>query len=249
MRREVHAEWTKLRTAGGVIWLPVALVVSTVAVSVLAGAAVTCPHGRCGHDPLRTALFGVQAGQALVAVLAVVVIGGEYGTGMIRTTLMAMPRRTAVLAAKATVLTGLTLAGGTVAVLAALAAGWLALPGGGPLPPGDGPTLRAAVGSICYLWLVALLGLGVATAVRDATVAAGAVLGLLYLFPAVIAVVFDPDWQRRLWRISPANAGLAVQHTDPSALPLGPWAGLGVLAAWSAAALLTGGLLLRLRDA
>jgi ABC-2 type transport system permease protein len=60
----------------------------------------------------------------------------------------------------------------------------------------------------------------------------------------------DPDWQRLLWKLSPTNAGLAIQATtNLSSLPLSPWAGLGVLAAWAAAALLGGGLLLRLRDA
>jgi ABC-2 type transport system permease protein len=137
-------------------------------------------------------------------------------------------------------------------------AGRLLLPGQGftpahgypPLSPADGPTLRAAAGSVLYLALVALLSLGVAAAVRDSAVAIGAVLGLLYLFPIIGTVIRDPDWQRLLYRISPMNAGLTIQATtNLPVLPIAPWAGLGVLAAWAAAALLGGGLLLRLRDA
>ncbi len=197
-------------------------------------------------------------GQAIVAVLAVVAITGEYGTGMIRTTLTAMPRRAAVLAAKAAVLTGLTLAAGTLAVLASVLAGRLILPGNGFTPAhgqplmslADGSTLRAAAGSVLYLALIALLSLGVAAAVRDSAAAIGVVLGLLYLFPIIILMVSDQDWQRFLWQISPMNAGLAIQATTQlSSLPLSPWAGLGVLAIWSAAALTAGGLLLRRRDA
>jgi ABC-2 type transport system permease protein len=110
--------------------------------------------------------------------------------------------------------------------------------------------LRAAIGSILYLALIALFSLGIATAVRDSATAIAVVLGLLYLFPALILLVSDDAWQRLLWQLSPMNAGLAVQATtDLAALPLTPWQGLGVLAAWVLAALLGGGLLLRKRDA
>ena len=216
-----------------------------------------CPSGGCGQDPARISLTGIELGQVIVAVLAVLVISGEYGTGMIRTTFTAMPRRTTVLAAKAAILTGLVLAAGTIAVLASVLTGQLILPGHGftpahgdpPLSLGDGPVLRAAAGSVLYLALIALLSLGAATIVRDSAVAVGAVLGLLYLFP-IIAVVTDPHWRRHLEQIGPMSAGLAIQATTGlRSLPVSPWAGLGVLAAWAAAALLAGGLLPRLRDA
>ena len=75
-------------------------------------------------------------------------------------------------------------------------------------------------------------------------------LGLLYLFPVLTAVITDPHWQRHLERIGPMSAGLAIQATTGlNGLPISPWAGIGVLAAWAAGALLLGGMLLRLRDA
>jgi ABC-2 type transport system permease protein len=81
-------------------------------------------------------------------------------------------------------------------------------------------------------------------------VAIGLVLGLLYLFPIVAGVVSDPYVRRHLQQIGPMTAGLEIQATTGlRSLPLSPWAGLGVLAAWAAGALLAGGLLLRLRDA
>jgi ABC-2 type transport system permease protein len=177
---------------------------------------------------------------------------------MIRTTLAAMPRRATVLAAKAAILTGLVLAAGTIAVLASVLAGRIILSGHGfnaahgypPLSLGDGPVLRAAAGSVLYLALIALLSLGAATAVRDSAAAIGAVLGLLYISPIIAAVVTDPHWQRHLEQIGPMSAGLAIQATTGlRTLPLSPWAGLGVLAAWATVALLAGGLLLQLRDA
>jgi ABC-2 type transport system permease protein len=90
----------------------------------------------------------------------------------------------------------------------------------------------------------------VATAVRSSAAAIGVVLGLLYLFPLVTALVPSSHWQRHLEQIDPMTAGLAIQVTvNLRGQPIGPWAGLGVLAAWAAAALLVGGLVLRLRDA
>jgi ABC-2 type transport system permease protein len=254
----LHAEWTKTRTAGGTIWLLLAVIAATVAVGSAVATAVRCPAAGCGQDPAKVSLSGIDLGQAVVAIAAVLAIGGEYGTGMIRVTLTAMPRRTTMLTAKAAVLTGLVLAAGTVAVLGSVLAGRLILPGHGftpahgfpPLSLADGPYLRAVAGSVLYLGLVGLLGLGVATAIRDSAVAIGVVLGLLYLFPVVAAAVANPHWQRHLEQLAPMSAGLAIQATSGlRGLPISPWAGLGVLAAWAAAAMLADGLLLRLRDA
>jgi ABC-2 type transport system permease protein len=255
----LRAEWTKLRTAPGTIWLLAATIVLTVAVSTAATAATRCPAGAaCPVDPAKLSLTGVEFGQAVVAILAVLAISTEYTTGMIRSTLTAMPRRAAVLAAKAAVTTGPVLAAAAVAVAGSLLAGRLILPGHGftaargfpLLSLADGPVLRAAAGSVLYLALIALFSLGVATAVREPAVAIGIVLGLLYLFPIVAAVAASPDWQRHLEQIGPMTAGLDIEATTGlRGLPLSPWAGLGVLAAWAAAALLAGGLMLRLRDA
>ena len=258
LREALHAEWTKLRTTPGTVWLLLAIIAVTVALSAAAAGAAKCPAVGCGQDPAKVSLTGVDLGQAVVAVLAVLAVSGEYSTGMIRTTLAAMPRRSTVLAAKAAVLTGLVLAAGTVAVLGSLLAGRLILPGHGftaahgfaALSLGTGPVLRACAGSVLYLGLIALLSLGIATAVRDSAVAIGLVLGLLYLFPIVAAVVTGKDLHRHLLQAAPMMAGLDAQATTGlRSLPLSPWAGLGVVAAWAAGALLLGGLLLRLRDA
>jgi ABC-2 type transport system permease protein len=229
----------------------------TVAVSA-AAATSRLPDIACPADVTRLSLTGIDLGQAVVALLGVLAISGEYSTGMITATLTAVQRRPAVLAAKAAVVGGLALAAGTVAVADSLLAGRLLLPGRGftaargypPLALAAEPVLRAAAGSVLYLALIALLSLGVATLVRDAAAAIGVVLGLLYLFPIIASVLTDPPWRRHLEQIAPMNAGLDIQATTGlGSLPLSPWAGLGALAAWAAAALLAGGTRLRLRDA
>ncbi len=253
----LRAEWTKLRTLSGTWWLLLAVIALTVAVGGAAATAVNCTAAGCGQDPAKIALSGVDLSQAMVAILAVLAITGEYSSGMIRTTLTAMPRRLTVLLAKAVVVTGLALAAGAVGVLVSVLAGRLILPGRGftiahgypPLSLAGGPDLRAAVGSVLYLVQIALLALGAATAVRDSAVAIGVVLGLVYLFP-VIASALGPDWSRRLEQIGPMTAGLTIQATTGlRSLPLAPWQGLGVLALWAAGALLVGGLALWRRDA
>lgn len=252
LRQAVHAEWTKVRTLPGLLWLLLAVAVLTAGISAATAAAVHCAPGGCGQDPAKVSLTGVQAGQAGVAVLAVLLVGGEYSTGMIRTTVAAMPRRTVVLAAKAAVLAGLVLLAAALSVAGSVLAGRLILPGHGfaGFTPAHGPVLRAAAGSVVYLVLVALLSLGLATLVRDSAVAVGLALAVLYLFPILASVVADPHWYHRLQQIGPMTAGLAVQTTLPgSHPPIGPYAGLAVTAAWAAGALLLAAAAFRRRDA
>jgi ABC-2 type transport system permease protein len=242
----------------GTIWLLLGVVALTVALSAAAAAAVTCRAAGCGLDQAKVSLTGVEVGQAVVVVLAVLMVGEEYGTGLIRLSLAAVPRRGTLLAAKAAVTAGLVLVAGSVAVLASVLVGRLVLPGSGftaahgygPVSLADGPMLRAAAGSVLYLVLIALFSLGIAVAVREPAVAIGIVLAVLYLVPIIAALVTDVHWHRHVQQIGPMTAGLAIQATtDLADQPIGPWAGLGVLAAWAAAALLGGGLLLRWRDA
>jgi len=263
LRDALHAEWTKLRTVAATAWMLAAIVVLTIAVSAAAVAATKCnpsPAGlSCAADTTKLSLTGVYLGQALAAILAVLTVCNEYSTGMIRVTLAAMPRRSAVLAAKALLVGCLVLAAGTLAIGGSLLAGRLILPGNGftaahgyaPISLAHGPTLRAACGSVLYLVLVALLSLGLAAAVRDSAMAIGASLGLLYLPPILISLtVSNPVWLHRLERYTPMNAGLTIQDTTGlHGLPISPWGGLGVLALWAAGGMLAGGMLLRLRDA
>jgi ABC-2 type transport system permease protein len=257
MTDALRAEWTKLRTLPGTGWLLAGAIALTVAVSAGVAAATHVSSGGQGQDLTKLALLGVELGQAIIAVLAVLAISDEYGTGMIRVTLSATPRRLVVLGAKAANLAGLTLVTGVLAVTGCLIAGRLLLPAAG-LGPSHGyalvsisnaPTLRAAIGSVAYLVLIALLSLGIATAIRDTAVSLGAVLAVLYLPPLLAEAVSGP-LRRHLEQVAPMTAGLAVQATTNSrSQVIGPWAGLAVLAAWAAGALLIGGLLLRLRDA
>jgi ABC-2 type transport system permease protein len=253
----LQAEWTKARTTPGTFWLLLAGAGLTVALGLLADATARCPAAACAIDPARTSLIGVYLGQAVIVIAGVSALSGEYGSRMISTTLTAMPRRWIVLAAKAVILAGLVAIAGVIAVGGSLLAGRLILPGHGvgpghglpPLSLGNDAVLRAAVGTVLYLVLIALLSLGAAATTRDAGAATGTVLALLYLFP-IIAAVAGAQAGRHVQQLGPMTAGLAVQATiGLRDLPISPWAGLGVLAAWAAGALIAGAASLRSRDA
>ena len=263
MSNALHAEWTKLRTLAGTWWLLLAAAALTIAVSAAAAAAFSCtPHtcspGQTGVDPAKLGLTGVAIGQVLIALLAVLAVGGEYGTGMMRLTLTAVPRRLTAFTAKALVTTAAAVAASVLAVGGSAFAGWLILPARGvsagngylPLTLANTADLRAVGGSVLYLTLIALLAFGVTTAVRDSAAGIGLVLGLLFLFPLVSAVIPDHVLARHLEQIAPMTAGLYIQATvGVHSLPLTPWQGLGVAAAWAAGALILGAAVLRLRDA
>jgi len=250
------AEWTKFRTVAGPSWLLAGVVTLTVAVGVAVASAARCQSARCGIDPATVSFTGIDPGQAVVAAAGVLAIGNEYSTGMIKLSLTAMPRRLTFILAKMAVLAGPVLIASALAVAGSAAAGRLILPGHGFTPAHGYASLtsatdvRAAVGAVLYLTLIALLSLGLATAVRDSAAAIGLVLGVLYLFPLAANVVSNPTLARHLDQIGPLPAGLDAQATvGVHTLPLTPWQGLGVVALWTAGALLLGALALKLRDA
>jgi ABC-2 type transport system permease protein len=262
VRLALHAEWTKLRTLPSTGWLLLAAVGLTVLVGFAGSSTLDIRHCEapfCYEDTTKISLIGVRVGQVAVIILAVLTMTSEYGTRMITATLAAMPGRLTVLAGKVAVITALSLAAGLIGVAGSLLAARAVLPGNGftaangypPLSLGDDLTLRAALGSVVYLVLLGLLGLGLGAIVRDT---AGAVtVALMLLFgPSMLALVIsDERWQHRIHRWSPMDAGLTIQATRDLATTthIGPWAGLGVLAAYAGVALVGGAVLFRLRDA
>jgi ABC-2 type transport system permease protein len=254
----LHAEWVKLRSLRGTWWLAAGAIAVAVAGSAAMVASTHASPGAPGGgpDPTRLALTGLDLGQAVIAVLAVLAIAEEHSTGTIRVTLAAIPRRQLMLGAKAVTVGGLAVAAAVPAVAGCLVAGRLLAPGAGLGPDqgvalvwfAHGATLRAAVGAVMYLGLVALLGLSIGTIVRDTAVATGAVLALLYL-PPLLALILSGPWHRHIEQLAPMTAGLSIEATRHlHRLPDAPWTGLGILAAWAAGALLGAGALLRVRD-
>ncbi|MCL2734946.1 MAG: hypothetical protein FWE15_33655 [Actinomycetia bacterium] len=265
MRRALHAEWTKLVSVPGQWWTLLAVT------GVMAGAGAlvavtqrppTCPPGGPGCSaPDTTALIlsGAYLAQLAVLAVAVTVVSSEYHPRVILLTLAAQPGRGLVLAAKAVVGTAAVLATALLGVAGALVAGRQVLlargftgqGGRGPAALSDPAVLRAALGTVLYLGLVAVLSLGAAWILRYQAAAAGAVAALLYGPFLAARIIPMPDRvMHAVQDASPMSAGLSVQSLVPGAgtAPIGPWSGLAVLAGYAVAALGTGWILLVRRD-
>jgi ABC-2 type transport system permease protein len=240
----MRAEWTKVRTLPSSVWLLVGTVAATVAVSAISISTLGCPvAATCTEDIPKMSLIGVRLGQILVAVFAALAITNEYGTSMIQTTLLTRPRRLRVVASKLVVVTLITLVTAAIAVAISLAITGMVL-------PGHGVSVRASLGSVLYLGLIAILGFGIGLIVRDTAAAITTVFALLFISPMASMFINHPVWHYRLEKFAPMAAGLAIQTTQGlPALPVQPWTGLGIFACYSLVSVLFGAAVFQLRDA
>jgi ABC-2 type transport system permease protein len=255
----LRAEWTKLRTVRSNWWALGLALGLTVLMSAFISATVETSGkapGDAGEDVLMLSLGGVLFGQFAIVALAVVAITSEHATGTIRATFAANPRRHAVLAAKAAIVAGAVLAAGLVgSLLAFLVAqpilhdnGFVALNGYSVLSLGDGQSLRAIGGSGLYLALLALLSLGVGAILRHTAAAITTVLALMFV-PLIASGMLPESAQDTIQRIAPMTAGICIQTLPGHGAPLSPGAGIAVLAAWAAGAMLAALWLIGRRDA
>jgi ABC-2 type transport system permease protein len=215
-------------------------------------------EGACLRDTVKLSLSGVRLAQFGVVILGVLSVSGEYATRTITPSLTAVPHRSQLIAGKLGVVAALSLAGALAGTVGALVTARIVLPQRGftastgypQLPLWSDLTQRAALGTVLYLVLLAMLSAGVGLLLRDTGGAIVLVLSLLFLAPVFSMFISNPDWQDRLYRLSPMDAGLAIQTTrDLKALPIAAWPGMAVLLAYTAAAVGAGAATLRLRDA
>src|SRR5690349_6947986 len=248
--RVMKSEWTKLRTQPGALWSLLSAVILVVAFGILYSLLRVArpPHGAAvaTFDPTSISLAGVQLAQIAAGVLGVLLITSEYATGLVRTTLAAVPRRLPTLWGKAAVVTGAVVAVSVPAAVAVFLAGQAIL-GRQHLSVsfGDPGVARAVLGSTLYLAVAGLLGLALGALLRSTAGGIATLFGLLFAVP--ILVGFLPgSLADEIGKYLPGTAGLAVTtvHPDP-ATSLGPWTGFGVFCAY--ALLLLGAAAVRMR--
>ena len=252
----LRSEWIKLRSLRS-SWISL-LLTAVVAIglgvlfSALRGNDLAHHGGRFGDpfDPVAISLRGVYLAQIAIGVLGVLLITGEYSTGMIRASLTAVPRRTPVLLAKALVYAAASYAVAIFATIIAFAAGQAALDSYGFGVSLSSPgALRAVFGGALYLMIIGLLGLGLGFALRNTGGAIATLFALLLILPALAQALPD-SWQQHVDKYLPMTAGtqiLVTRHQEPNMLS--PWLGLLVLAGYAAVALVIGAIVLRRRDA
>jgi ABC-2 type transport system permease protein len=260
--RALQAEWIKLRTIRSTAWSLLTLAGVSLLFTALTCSGSSTEGGSPGHpgdnDIVMDSLSGIWFGQMATAVLAVLAITSEYSHRLIRTTFAAEPRRRLVLTAKTVVVgTGVLLAGLATSVACFLVGQWLLRDGGFTYENGypastltDGEALRAVVGSGVYLALIAVFSLGVGTIVRHTAGAITLVLALV-LGPVIALNLLPESVAEWFEKLSLLGGGIAVQQTVERAdnIPLDPWVGLGVGAAYAAVALVLALWAIRVRDA
>jgi ABC-type transport system involved in multi-copper enzyme maturation permease subunit len=251
----LRSEFTKIRSTRSTYWALLAVVVATVGFGALAswGAASHARGLEPGFDATQQSLGGLYISQLIIAVLGALTITSEYSTGMVRTSLSALPRRGTVFAAKGIVFTVVALVTSLVTTFAAFFLGQ-ALMSGKHLNAtlGQPNVLRAVIGGALFLTVCGLLAFGIGMILRHTAGAITATIALLFVLS--VLVHFLPDsWQANLDKWMPALAGSGIWATvapAPGSTPMfSAWAGFAVLVGYAAVAMAAGLVVFFRRDA
>jgi ABC-type transport system involved in multi-copper enzyme maturation permease subunit len=249
------SELTKLRTVRSTLWTIGLTIVLGIGLGAVATAATAARWDRMSvisrltFDPTRTSLTGILLAQLAIGILGVLVVSAEYGTGTIRATFSAAPRRPLVLLAKTAVFGLVALVVGEIVSFAAFFVGQAILSGSAPHASLGGPDVaRAVVGGGLYLAVLGLLALGLASVVRHTAGAISVFVGILLILPLIVAAL-PSSIGGPIGRYLPANIGVAMVSITPDSGSFSAWPALGVLCGYAALALVLGGFLLTKRDA
>jgi ABC-2 type transport system permease protein len=255
--RVVRSEWIKLRALRST-WITLAAVpgvlagVGLIAATVVGGAASGGPAGPAAGtgDPVSTVLTGANLAVLVAGVLGAVIGAREFASGLIRTTLAAVPSRLPVLWAKAITLCTLLVPVTTGGVLVAYAAGMhiLGTRGLPTLAWSDPGVARAVLGTAAYLAGIALIGLALGTLIRGTAAAIGLLLGAVLILPSLATALLPDSWDTVL-KLLPSNEAKAFTSRLPSHDLLRPGAGMAVFALWVLLALAAAAATLKRRDA
>jgi ABC-2 type transport system permease protein len=257
--RVALSEWTKFRSLRSTRYTLLAGIGMTIAFAIIpalinASRWSTMSLGdKLTFNPLESSLIGVNLAQLAIGVLGVLVITGEYSTGMIRSTFAAVPKRLPVLWAKAGVFGAVTLILSVPAMLIAFFSAQAILAGHSlfghdiALSISDPGIARAVVGGALYLTLAGLFGLGLGAILRNTAGGISAFAGVLFVIPPLMNVL-PTSWNNAISPYLPSNAGQAIMHIGNPAHTLGPWTGLALFAAYTALTITAAAFLLKRRD-
>ncbi|MEV0641928.1 ABC transporter permease [Streptomyces sp. NPDC050619] len=250
----VRSEWTKIRSVASTVWTLSLAVVVTIALGMLISALQKSEFDSMSRtdqltfDPTFTSFAGMSLGQLAMIVFGVLVVSNEYSTGMIRTSLAAVPQRGTFLASKLAVAAGLALAVGLATSFVTFFLGQAML-GTHKASIGDPGVLRAVIGGGLYMTLIAVFSMGVAAMLRSPMLSLGILMPFFFLISNILGSV---DATKKIGQLLPDQAGSKIMQVVPPVdddTPYGPWGGLGIMGLWVLAALIGGYVLLKKRDA
>ena len=256
--RLLAMEWTKFRSVRSTVWSLLAFVILTLGLSVLFTWLTTSQWSKMDpsqqldyrRDPTGNILgSGFVLGQLAICVLGVMVITSEYSTGMIRASVLAAPRRTPMLAAKALVFAVVTFVVGEIVSFGAFFLAAPILHSKVPVSLGDKGVLRALLGAGLYLMMLGLFALAIGTLIRHT---AGAITGVIAFVEvlAPLAQLLPGSLGKHVHAYLPTEAGHLVAQSAPGTNDLlSAWQGFGVFCLWTAVLLIAAGWVLKRRDA
>jgi ABC-2 type transport system permease protein len=253
--RVLLSEWTKIRSLRSTVFSLLAAIVFIVGLAVLVPMVTVShwpprdPREALGFDPTTRTLSGIFLAQLAIGVLGVLLITGEYATGMIRATFAAVPARLPVLWAKAAVFAAVTLVLMVPTVLGAFLIGQSILTSKHLQTNLSNPgVLRAVIGAALFLTVVGLLGIGLGALLRNTAGGISTLFGLLFVLPIIVRFL-PSSWSDPINKYLPSNAGEAITHVHPDPTLLAPWTGFGLFCGYAVVVFIAAAISLRRRDA
>ena len=251
--RVLRSEWIKLRSLRSTALTLAAAVLLMVAMGWIFGWATNAnwsdlsPGEQASFSAIDTTLAGYNLAQLAIGVLGVLLVTGEYATGMIRATFGAVPRRLPVLWAKAALYAGVTFVLMLGAAFAAFVVGQQLLGTHGATLSADG-AVRAIVGVAVYLALIGVFSVALGFIIRSTAGSVATLFGLLLVLPT-LGLLLPSSWQDNLLPYLPSNAGATMFGAYTATDALSATTSLLVLLGWVVPALAGAALVLKRRDA
>ncbi|WP_405723093.1 ABC transporter permease [Streptomyces sp. NBC_01537] len=249
----LQSEWTKVKSVRSTVWTLVSALLVTIVISGLICLLTATQwknldsNDRLQFDPTSTSFSGLWLGQLALIVFGVLVISSEYSTGMIRTSLAAVPQRGTFYASKIAVTGVLALVVGMATSFITFFVGQAIL-GSHSTSISDPGVLRAVFGGGLYMTLMVLFSAGIAMILRSPMLSLGILMPFFFLISTILANV---PGAKKVARYFPDQAGSKIMQVVSvnDERPYGPWAGLLIMVVWVAAALIGGYVVLKRRDA
>jgi ABC-2 type transport system permease protein len=251
----LRSEWTKILSVRSTFWALTVTVVLGIALGAVISAAAAHGYARSSvssklsWDPTGYSQTGVAIASLAIAVLGVLCISSEYSSGMIRTSLTAVPKRGRVLAAKSLVLGAVTFVVGEVTSFAAFFAGQALISGHAPTAALSDPGVaRAVAGAGLYLTALAVLSVAAGALLRHPAAAIACIMAVLLVLPGIAQALPD-SWRNPVTEFWPTLAGSQLTSVHTAAHTLPPWPGFGVMCLFVAIVYAIAWTLLDRRDA